>query len=83
MKTLEIKSTLLREINGFNSHQLMEVYGLFQNYLNRNDDTEQWDNILDPQKEKIMAGIKQANAGNTKPVDEVTERLRKKYSPNG
>lgn len=83
MKTLEIKSNILSGIDGLNAKQLNEVYGLFQNYLNSNDDTEEWDNLTSQQQEKIMVGIQQANANNTKPVGEVTARLRKKYSANG
>ena len=83
MKTLEIKSNILSGIDGLNAKQLNEVYGLFQNYLNSNDDTEEWDNLTGQQQEKIMVGIKQANANNTKLVGEVIARLRNKYSANG
>jgi hypothetical protein len=62
---------------------LNEVYGLFQNYLNSNDDTEEWDNLSSQQQDKIMAGLEQANANKTKPVGEITARLRKKYGTNG
>jgi hypothetical protein len=83
MKTVEIKSHILHGINGLNSRQLNEVYGLFQNYLNSNDDTEEWDNLSSQQQDKIMAGLEQANANKTKPVGEITARLRKKYGTNG
>ena len=42
MKTVEIKSNLYQKIEELNSRQLNEVYGLFQNYLNANDDSEEW-----------------------------------------
>jgi hypothetical protein len=83
VKTAEIKSNISRRIDGLNARQLDEVYGLFQNYFNSNDDTEERDNLSSQQEEKIVVGIKQPNANNTKPVGEVTSRLRKKYSANG
>jgi len=83
MKTLDIKATIFREIDELYSQQLKEVYGLFQNYLNNSDDTDEWDKLSGRQQETIMVGIKQANANDTKPIDVVTERLRKKYYLNG
>ena len=83
MKAAELRSDLLHKIEGLNFHQLKDIYGLFQNYLNSNESMEEWDQLTLPQRLKIEEGIQQANAGRTKPVTEVTARLRKKYGLNG
>ena len=82
MKTAELRSDLLHKIEGLNTHQLKDIYGLFQNYINSNDTVEDWEQLTPAQQQQIEAGIKQAIAGRTKPVREVTARLRKKYGLN-
>jgi len=79
MNTAEIKSDLHQKIEGLNPRQLNEVFGLFQNYLNGTEDSEQWEK-LGPLQQKIEESIKQADAGKTRPLNEVTSRLRKKYN---
>ena len=83
MKAAELRSDLLHKIEELNFHQLKDIYGLFQNYLNGKESVEDWDQLTLPQRQKIEAGVKQANAGQTKPLTEVTARLRKKYGLNG
>jgi predicted transcriptional regulator len=82
MKTVEIKSTLHQKIDSLSSRELNEFYGLFQNYLNGNDDVEEWHNLTVSQQDKIKVSLQEANNGKTKPVSEVTSRLRKKYTAN-
>ncbi len=83
MKSAEIRSNLLHEIEGLNAHQLKAVYGLFQNYFNSIESYEEWATLSAQQKEKIEIGIQQANAGNTKPLSVVSARLKAKYGLNG
>ncbi len=83
MNSAEIKSDLLKRIEGMSIAQLKEFYGLFQNYFNSKNNVEEWDKMTAQQKAKIERGIAQADAGNTKPLNEVTSRLRQKYGLNG
>ena len=83
MKATELRSDLQKKIEAMNAHQLKEVYALFLNYYNSKENTEEWAELPDWQKEKISAGILQANTNMTKPLSEVTARLRKKYGLNG
>lgn len=83
MKASEIKIDIVKKIEGLNMHQLKEIYGLFQNYFNSTDSVEEWDKLNSGQKGKIKEGIKQADANMTKPIAEVTGRLRRKYGLNG
>jgi predicted transcriptional regulator len=83
MKAAELRSDLLHKIEGLNLHQLKDVYGLFQNYINGQESVEDWDQLTLAQRQEIEVGIRQANAGQTTPLSEVTAGLRKKYGLNG
>jgi hypothetical protein len=82
MNAAEIRTDLLNKIETMNIAQLKEFYGLLHNYFNSSAD-EEWNNLTAPQKAKIEKGIAQADAGITKPIQEVTSRLRHKYGLNG
>ncbi len=82
MNSAEIRSDLLNKIEHSSVHQLKEIYGLLQNYFNGSG-TEEWDQLSSYQKEKIEKGIREADKGITKPLNEVTARLRRKYASNG
>ena len=78
-----IKIDLLDKIEHADSNQLKELYGLIINYFNGNDSTEEWDSLPEIQKNLILKGLDQANAGMGTPVKDVTQRLRNKYGLNG
>jgi len=83
MKTAEIKLDLHNKIDNVASKQLKEIYGLVINYLNSNNTVEKWDALTETQKNKIMQGLDQADAGLGTPAKEVIKRAREKYGLNG
>ena len=83
MKTANVKAELYREIEGLTNSQLTEIFGIFRNYLNGKDDTEDWSALSVRQQEKIKESIGQANAGRSRPAAEVTKQIRSKYKLNG
>lgn len=83
MKTAEIRTDLLKKIDGLNASQLKEVYGLVQNYFSRDVDVEEWDLLTPAQKTKINKGIEQANANLGSPLADVMLRIRSKHGLNG
>ena len=83
MSAAEIRTDLLKKIETMSPSRLKEFYGLFQNYSNSNDTPEEWTIMTALQKAKIEKGIAQADAGITRPLNEVTARLRQKYGLNG
>jgi predicted transcriptional regulator len=76
MKTAEIKLDLHNKIDNVASKQLKEIYGLVINYLNSNNTVEKWDALTEAQKNKIMQGLDQADAGLGTPAKEVIKRAR-------
>ncbi len=82
MNTAQIKSDLYQKIDILPPRQVKELYAIFQDYLNKEDDVEEWADLSVEQQEKIMTGIRQANANKVTPVAQVTKGLRKKYGLN-
>ena len=83
MNAAEIKWDLLRKIETMSITQLKEFYGVLQNHFNSNDSAEEWSSMTTQQKAKIEKGIAQADAGMTKPLNEITSRLRQEYGMHG
>jgi len=83
MSAAEIRTDLLKKIETKSPSRLNEFYGLFQNYSDSHDTPEEWAAMTALQKAKIEKGIAQADAGITRPLNEVTARLRQKYGLNG
>ena len=82
MNSAEIRSDLLKKIGTMSVAQLKEFYSVVQNYFNSNEIAEGCIKMTVSQKEKIEKGIVQADAGNTKPLSEITNRLRQKHRLN-
>ena len=83
MSAAEIRTDLLKKIETMSPSRLKEFYGLFQHYSNSHDTPEEWTIMTALQKAKIEKGIAQADAGITRPLNEITMRLRQKYGLNG
>jgi len=81
MKAVDIKSDILKKIEGLNAVQLKQVYCLFLNYMGSNaDDTTI---SLPSLKQKLSKAISEADRGAVKPIEVVTSRLRRKYGIGG
>lgn len=83
MKAAEIKVDLFIKVDSLKPNQLKQVYGIVQNYLNGLNNVEEWEHLSCIQKQKLEEGIEQSNQGLTRPLLEITTRLRKKYKLNG
>ena len=83
MNAAALRLDLLHKIEGLNATELKDIYGLLQNYFNNKDDTEEWGSLTQTQQEKITTGLAQADAGETRPLNDVMTRLRSKYRLNG
>ena len=83
MEAKAIKVDLIDIIQHADDSQLKEIYGLITNYFNGQDSIEEWDSLPELHQKLILKGLEQADAGLTKPVKEVTARLKAKYGLNG
>ena len=78
-----LKTELIDKIEHADANQLKEIYGLLINYFNGQETEEGWGLLPEYQKEQIMKGLEEADAGLGTPFDEVTRKLREKYGLNG
>jgi len=84
MEEAALKIDLHDKIEHADSTQLRELYGLVTDYFSSQIVIGgEWDELSDYQREKIRKGLEEADAGLCVPAEEVTERVRKKYSLNG
>ncbi|HEY4323273.1 MAG TPA: hypothetical protein VGN20_04785 [Mucilaginibacter sp.] len=84
MNEAAIKTELHDKIDHADPNQLKEIYGLLINYFNGQEKTEEgWDSLPEYQKEQILKGLEEADAGLGTPYDEVTRKLREKHGLNG
>ena len=84
MKAAALKIDLHDKIEHADLKQLKEIYGLITNYINsKNDIVEGWDLLPEYQKEQILKGLEEADAGLGTPAKEVIQRAREKYGLNG
>lgn len=79
MSTDEIKLQMFRQIDSLEGTKLRELYGVVQNYLNSEIDTEEWTGVDKEQQAGILAAIVEANSSKVTPHHEVMARLRTKY----
>ena len=66
-----------------NSYSWEEIKEVIRRKRASKVSAEDWKQLTREQQQQIETGIRQANAGDTKPVEEVIARLRKKHGLNG
>jgi hypothetical protein len=79
MEVVEIKTELHQTIEHVDGEQLKQIYGLITNYLNGDDE---WYGSTDAQKNSILKGLEQADAGEGNSLKDVNNRLKAKYGIN-
>jgi len=73
-----IKAEIHEWIDEANSRQLQEFYDLFIEYLNRSSE-ENWDNLPEHLKARILQGLAEAEAGLGRPARDIIRETREKY----
>jgi hypothetical protein len=79
MKTAELKSEILRQVDAFDASKLEEFYGVMLNFVNSKHESDEWIGVSDLEKEGIVAAINELESGYGKSHTEVIGKLRKKY----
>ncbi|MFI5138905.1 MAG: hypothetical protein ACHQIM_13865 [Sphingobacteriales bacterium] len=84
MKEVALKIDLIDKIEHADFKQLQEIYGLVINYFNsKSDVVEEWDLLPEYQKQQILKGLEEADAGLGTPAKEVIQKAREKHGLNG
>lgn len=83
MTTAAIRTELHEKIEHADDAQLQEIYGLMNNYFDRQEASEDWDKLPEQHKQLILKGLEQAEAGLGTEMREVNASIRLKYKLNG
>ena len=59
MNTAELKLKLFRQIDSLDKEKLEEAYGVLLNYINSNDNLDEWNNLTIDQQKGIVDSIVQ------------------------
>lgn len=80
MSTAEIKLKLFREIDLLDESKLREVYGLLFNFLNKENDTEEWNALSLVQQTGLLNAIDELNSSEGTDHKTIMDKFRKKYA---
>lgn len=62
MSTAEIKLKLFREIDNLDQSRLEQVCGLLLNFLNKENDTEEWSTLTQTQQNGLLNAIEELDS---------------------
>ena len=79
MSTAEIKLKLFREIDLLDESKLKEVYGLLFNFLNKENDIEEWNSLSLAQQTGLLDATDELNSSEGTDHKTIMDKFRKKY----
>ena len=76
MNTAELKLKLFREIDTLDKSKLEQVYGVLLNFMNKNNNEEDWNSLSNAQKNGLLDAVNEMS--NSDGID--NDVLLKKYT---
>ena len=76
MNTAELKLKLFREIDTLDKSKLEQVYGVLLNFMNKNNNEEDWNSLSNAQKNGLLDAVNEMS--NSDGID--NDMLLKKYT---
>ena len=80
MNAAEIKLKIFRQVDLLEKSTLEDFYGMFVNYINGQQDTNDWNSLNSQQKEGIFEAITQIDSRKGLVHDKIVAKYWKKYS---
>lgn len=80
MSTAELKLKLFREIDTLEKSKLEQIYGIVLNFINKKNDTEEWNALTSTQQKGIQDAIDEMNISNGLDHNELIEKYTNKYA---
>jgi len=80
MSTAELKLKLFREIDTLEKSKLEQIYGLVFNFINKDNDTEEWNALTPTQRKGLTDAIEEMNSSEGIDHKIVMEKHTKKYA---
>ena len=75
----EIKIKLFHQIDSLKDDRLIELYGVVSNFINNDDNSEEWNKLTEAQKKGLEYGISELDEGKGLEYRMAMEDLMKKY----
>jgi len=80
MSSAELKLKLFREIDTLEKSKLEQIYGLVFNFINKDNDTEEWNTLTKTQQKGLLDAVEQMNSSNGIDHKKVMEKNKTKYA---
>ena len=80
MSTAELKLKLFREIDTLEKSKLEQIYGLVLNFVNKDNDTEEWNAMTTTQQKGLLDAIEEMNSSEGMDHEKVMEKYKNKYA---
>lgn len=80
MSTAELKLKLFREIDTLEKSKLEQIYGLVLNFINKDNDTEEWNALSINQQKGLLDAIEEMNSSSGIDHQKVIEKHKSKYT---
>lgn len=80
MSTAELKLKLFREIDTLEKSKLEQIYGLVLNFINKDNDTEEWNALTTTQQKGLLDAIEEMNSSEGMDHKKVMEKHKNKYA---
>ncbi|MFZ4456641.1 MAG: hypothetical protein ACOYOT_10495 [Bacteroidales bacterium] len=79
MSTEELKLAIFREVDSLDGSKLKELYGILKNFVNSQNNEEEWNNLSEAEKEGIETALQQLNDSEVIYHSSVISQARAKY----
>lgn len=80
MNTAELKLKLHREIEALENSKLEQVYGVVLNFINQDNDTEEWNALSTTQQKGLLNAIEEMNSSEGIEHKKIMEKYKNKYA---
>ncbi len=80
MTVSDLKLKIFRQIDSLEKNRLEELYGILTNFMNGQNDINDWGQLTQEQQQGIIDAIDEIDSGKGISHEKVMEDIRKKYS---
>lgn len=80
MTKAELKLKIFRQVDSLEERRLEELYGVFSNYINGQQDITEWEKLSKEQQQGIFDAIDEIDSGKGIPHEKVMQNARKRFT---
>lgn len=80
MNTAELKLNLFREIDALEKSKLEQVYGILLNFMNKNNDEDDWNSLSNAQKNGLLDAVNEMSTSDGIDSDVLLKKYTDRYA---